>query len=80
MPEFGIFEDGELIVPGFVNEESAEQYVDQMKCLPIAGAGAYDVRQMCPRHGDHGVDDCPGEGPWSDGPAVLERLRDALTQ
>lgn len=73
MPSFGVFEDGELIVPGFVNEESAEQYADQMRCLPLAGAGTYEVKQLCPEpgHEGHGVDDC-SDSYW------LHRVLDAL--
>lgn len=59
MPEFGIFEDGERIGAVYVDAASAEDHVGCMESHPLPGAGAYEVKQLCPEHPDHGVDDCP---------------------
>lgn len=59
MPSYGIFEDGELIKSSYVDSASAEDHVGCLEASPMPGAGTYEVKQLCPEHDNHGVDDCP---------------------
>lgn len=69
--EFGVFEDGDIIAGGFIDEPSAEEHMERLQSLPLAGAGTYDVRQLCPEHDEHGVDECTDF-------AMLTRVLDLL--
>ncbi len=57
MATFGVFQGDDLINGVFVDSDSAEESAAALERLDIHTG--LDVRQLCPDHETHGIDDCP---------------------